>query len=322
MSFDVYRSGLIRVVETELMKNSTVSLDPHIVPELYKLNVYEAGGFFKAHVDTPRASNMFGTLVIVFPTMHQGGQLVLRHNDKEWSYDSAAAHEVLPVTAGYRLALTYNLCLENRLPGLHIDRSLFDVENKIQAAVAQLMVNIATTLPKGGYLGFDLSFKYPVELGVDVRPFKDQLKGRDALIMRVCQKLNLKADVLGFYWDNEFAPAWVGVSPRALDPTHVYYDDDKDDEDKDSYRYCLGALGYLADLGYCSMLRMRGVSKKAKWGRLVEDKLPCKDLVWVTDASSQGTNLDTGYVRHGNEAVPDFMYGDLAIFVKVPPSSS
>ncbi|KIY48938.1 hypothetical protein FISHEDRAFT_29366, partial [Fistulina hepatica ATCC 64428] len=224
MSFDVYRSGLIRVVENELVKNSTDSPNSYIVPELYKLNIYETGGFFKAHVDTPRAANMFGTLVIVFPTMHQGGQLVLRHNNKEWSYDSAGAvspvesvepkiayiafygdveHEVSPVTAGYRLTLTYNLYLKNKLPDLHIDRSLLDAEKKVQATVAQLMADISTTLPKGGYLGFGLSFKYPVELRADVRPFKDQLKGRDALIMRVCKKLNLEADVLAFYWDSE-----------------------------------------------------------------------------------------------------------------------
>ncbi|TMW59805.1 hypothetical protein Poli38472_004874 [Pythium oligandrum] len=30
---------------------------------LYKLNVYGPGGFFKAHRDTPRAAQMFGTLV-------------------------------------------------------------------------------------------------------------------------------------------------------------------------------------------------------------------------------------------------------------------
>ncbi|KIY48945.1 hypothetical protein FISHEDRAFT_32048, partial [Fistulina hepatica ATCC 64428] len=220
MPFDVYCSGLIQVVETELVKNSTDSPNSYIVPELYMLNIYETGGFFKAHVDTPRAANMFGTLVIVFPTMHQGGQLVLRHIDKEWSYDSAAVvspvegvepkiayiafygdveHEVLPVMAGYRLTLTYNLYLDNKLPDLHIDRPLLDAEKKVQASVAQLMADIGTTLPNGGYLGFELSFKYPVELGVDVRSFKDGLKGRDALIMRVCEKLDLEASVLAFY---------------------------------------------------------------------------------------------------------------------------
>lgn len=36
--------------------------------ELYKLNIYGPGSFFKAHKDTPRAENMFGSLVVVYPT--------------------------------------------------------------------------------------------------------------------------------------------------------------------------------------------------------------------------------------------------------------
>jgi hypothetical protein len=47
------------------------------------------GAFFKAHKDTPRAENMFGSLVVVFPTAHKGGTLVLRHRGQEWTFDSA-----------------------------------------------------------------------------------------------------------------------------------------------------------------------------------------------------------------------------------------
>ena len=39
------------------------------------------GSFFKAHQDTPRGRNMFGSLVVVFPTAHEGGELVLRPRD-------------------------------------------------------------------------------------------------------------------------------------------------------------------------------------------------------------------------------------------------
>ena len=34
-----------------------------IKSELYKLNIYAEGGFFKTHVDTPRSGQMFGSLV-------------------------------------------------------------------------------------------------------------------------------------------------------------------------------------------------------------------------------------------------------------------
>ncbi|MGL9672095.1 hypothetical protein U9990_16025, partial [Lactiplantibacillus plantarum] len=52
--------------------------------------------FFKAHVDTPRSELMFGSLVIVFPTPHEGGALKLRAPGRkegetlEWTFDSSA----------------------------------------------------------------------------------------------------------------------------------------------------------------------------------------------------------------------------------------
>jgi len=118
-----------------------------IQAELYNLNVYTTGGLFKAHVDTPRADNMFGSLVVCLPVPHEGGQLTVRHGGQsrkfDWSLDeketggSEAArdgggssgtaggskasqlqwaaffgnceHEVAAVTGGYRCTLTYNL---------------------------------------------------------------------------------------------------------------------------------------------------------------------------------------------------------------------
>ncbi|KIY52541.1 hypothetical protein FISHEDRAFT_23449, partial [Fistulina hepatica ATCC 64428] len=226
-TIDIHRSGLLRIVETELVKNASVFSSSFIVPELYKLNVYETGGFFKAHRDTPHATNMVGSLVLVLPTVHQGGQLALRHNDQEWQYDSAAAlspiqgvepkigyvafysdveHEVLPVTSGFRITLTYNLYLESVPADPFVDRSFSaSKEDRVQSAVAQLMADISTTLPKGGYLGFGLAFKYPVEDGCDIGLFRNRLKGPDALIMRVCEKLNLDASVCAVYRDDDCA---------------------------------------------------------------------------------------------------------------------
>ncbi|KAI0294544.1 hypothetical protein BC826DRAFT_1137333 [Russula brevipes] len=96
--------------------------------ELYKLNFYGQGAFFKPNVDTPRGKKMFGSLVLVFPTPHEGGALLARHRGTEWTFDSAAElsaappssigyaaflsdveHEVAPVLSGHRITLTYNL---------------------------------------------------------------------------------------------------------------------------------------------------------------------------------------------------------------------
>ena len=93
---------------------------------LYKLLVYERGGFFIPHRDTEKAPGMIATLTISLPVAGEGGQLIVRHRGREIAADLHVAepselafaafyadcpHEVRPVTAGHRLALVFNLCL-------------------------------------------------------------------------------------------------------------------------------------------------------------------------------------------------------------------
>jgi hypothetical protein len=100
----------------------------HVTAELYKLLLYEAGGFFKPHRDTEKAAGMFGTLVVQLPSCFTGGLFVARHGSSEprsfpLGAGGAAAygchyvthyadceHELQPVASGRRLALVYSLC--------------------------------------------------------------------------------------------------------------------------------------------------------------------------------------------------------------------
>ena len=92
--------------------------------ELYKLLVYDTGGFFLAHRDTEKTGGMFGTLVLALPSAHRGGELVIRHSGREVTVDLSRAefseisfaafyadceHEVRPITEGNRVCLVYNL---------------------------------------------------------------------------------------------------------------------------------------------------------------------------------------------------------------------
>ncbi len=103
---DPFHTDLIKIVRAYLLEGSKSKRD--IKVELYKLNVYSKyltfvrpyllpccgpgkGSFFKPHVDTPRSEKMFGSLVVVFPTPHEGGALFLRHYGHEWIFDSAQA---------------------------------------------------------------------------------------------------------------------------------------------------------------------------------------------------------------------------------------
>lgn len=95
-----------------------------VAAELYKMLIYDAGSFFVRHRDTEKAPGMFATLVIVLPSLHTGGELLIRHRDREVCLDLACEdasevafaafyadcwHEVRPISSGYRLVLIYNL---------------------------------------------------------------------------------------------------------------------------------------------------------------------------------------------------------------------
>ncbi|KAG6823711.1 hypothetical protein H0H93_003197, partial [Arthromyces matolae] len=165
---------------------------------------------------------MFGSLVIVFPTPHEGGALVLRHFDQEWTFDSAALtkkqstpsieyialysdvdHEVTPVESGHRVTLTYNLYF-----GSEVAKNLSSVtpiapdETLLRDALSAALDD-PTFLPEGGYLGFGLSFQYPVNPDEYSTKAHDKLvaslKGSDALIYRVCTNASLDTSVMANY---------------------------------------------------------------------------------------------------------------------------
>lgn len=90
---------------------------------------------FHPHVDTPRGSRQFGSLVVCLPCVHSGGELLVRHGGTTVQYDwstrsansnhiqwaafySDCEHEVVEVTGGHRLTLTYNLYLHENLQGM------------------------------------------------------------------------------------------------------------------------------------------------------------------------------------------------------------
>ncbi len=106
--------------------------DP-VEAEFHKLLVYGPGSFFVGHRDTEKAPGMFATLVVVLPSVFEGGDLLVRHRGREArlalrpedpaeaafaAFYADCVHEVLPVTEGHRLTLAYNLVRagKGRLP--------------------------------------------------------------------------------------------------------------------------------------------------------------------------------------------------------------
>ena len=151
---------------------------------------------------------MFGSMVVVLPTPHEGGQFVLRQGEKEWTIDLAdrlatatepsvcfvaffsdIEHEVLPVRSGYRVTLTYNLYHKPVHPSTSSIPTPFQL--KLKQALVDL-VNDKSKLPKGGYFGLGLVHEYVHTGRKLLELLLGQLKGMDRVLANVCDELGLR----------------------------------------------------------------------------------------------------------------------------------
>jgi hypothetical protein len=222
-----------------------------IAAELYKVLVYEEGGFFLPHRDTEKAEGMFGTLVIVLPSMHRGGELLIRHAGREVTVDlrnaevseltfaafyADCAHEVQPITQGARVCLTYNLIQRpGRKKGEKLTAPLYDAEVDAAAALIEKAFEPPGAAAKLAWL---LEHQYsPAGLSFA------GLKGRDNALAKVFRRAAAQAECavhLGIvhieesgsaepYFDEDYA--WRRRS--RYDDMGDDMDDDMDDETDD-----------------------------------------------------------------------------------------
>ncbi|KAG6827091.1 hypothetical protein H0H87_005583, partial [Tephrocybe sp. NHM501043] len=294
--------------------------DKVIRAEMYKLNVYGKGSFFKSHKDTPRSDSMFGSLVVVFPTPHSGGALVLRHFGQEWTFDSAALtreqgepsimyiafysdvdHEVTVVESGYRVTLTYNLFFENKAKALKLPPSVLPVapDDHIIRDALSAALSDPKFLSKGGYLGFGMSFKYPIWKNISdnaLREIEGSLKGSDAVIYRVCQQLNLKTSLNAVY------------NTGGLDIL------------VNAYRlpYLYGTIDQEISSILCEDCNGHVIHEIGKKKRRSYYRRPTIRMAWVTPITNY-SNFQADYIAYGNEASSECVYADLCIAAKVGP---
>lgn len=186
-TFSPYELGIFDEVEQILLPETIKSSSEQhaervnvMRAELYKLNVYEGpSGLFKPHVDTPRSTEQIGSLVVCLPSVHQGGELEVRHEGRtmtfDWSMPEAARpeiqwaafysdceHEVLQVTSGHRITLTYNLYASSSMSSSSkVGRGLMDPTKLPLYGILQEPLLRYDFMPDGGYLGIHTSHAYP-----------------------------------------------------------------------------------------------------------------------------------------------------------------
>lgn len=269
---------------------------------------------------------MLGSLVVVYPTSHQGGTLVFRHQDQEAKFDSASIlseastpsvayaaffgdveHEVKPVESGYRVTLTYNIYLVDG-QGPSIPAPATSACEDVLMETFRALLADETYLPEGGIIGFDLRHEYPIkayphELTDEERsllPLLDAMKGRDAVLVKVCRALGLKVSIQMLYDDE---------SDFKLVPELVDYQPND----------CYDPFEELHEQGRVKRLVLD------VWDRHGNKKDVDTTVHWATDMKP--IDLKSGaichpFVTYGNESELTEIYSKLCLIVEMEPAAS
>lgn len=248
---------------------------------------------------------------------HEGGSLILRHNDEEWTFDSEDAslsqlepsiafitffsdveHEVTPVTSGHRVTLTYNLYFGDieidsgeSQPGITTRTSLAPVMSsgkQLFRSTFEDLLNNQEFLPHGGALGFGLRHEYLIKGSLE-HVYK-LLKKSDAVILRTCTSLSPSATLPPLSDERAYSggTTMLDYGPKFGD--HVYYVEGQTRLLREQY----GAIVVTSNSKYVD----------------VED-----EVIWAVPTSH--TKLDSKYVAHGNDPQIACAYGNVFLIVRV-----
>ena len=273
---------------------------------------------------------MLGSLVIVYPTSHQGGELVLCHKDREWTFDpnslissktpssvayiafySDTEHEVLKVTSGCRVTLTYNLYLVDPTPKEQpssVIPSLGDISN-FQSTL-QTLLKSPEFLPDGGTLGFGLAHLYPVTFKTQLSDMAKYLKGEDMQVYRACQALQLRPSLRMVYDDEIYIDGHCGIMLDKIveQPNYDYMNV--------SYRgHLIKKLG-----GIPINVKNGAEARESQWVGTSGTTDNWEQITWVAPFKKGNTLRDVA-TAYGNEVSVDFIYCSPCLIVPIGPAS-
>jgi len=258
-----------------------------------KCHVIGKGDPLKAHKDTPQSQDMFGSLVVILPTLHEGGQFILHQGEKEWTIDFTdklatatepsvcfiaflgdIEHEALPVMSGYWMTLMYNLYHKPLHPGTSLIPTPFQL--KLKQVLVDL-VNDKSKLPKGSYLGFGLIYKYAHTGHKLLKLLLGQLKGIDCMLANVCDKLGLRHSLRLLY--HEIAdPCLNLITTKEFDPSRneeaMNYESTPED-------YLWGSLvGSFSSDSQANVGRNLKFWRMAVWRMMIWRRMISMNMMW------------------------------------------
>ncbi len=266
---------------------------------------------------------MFGSLVVVFPTPHEGGALFLRHLGHEWYFDSAQAlaaadqptigyvaffsdveHEVAHVTSGNRITLTYNLYFddprgpvsENDAASEHLIPPRLPNREGFSEAFKALLEN-PEFMADGGTLAFGLRHVYPIDNSLE--HVYNVLKGSDAAVYQSMRALGFDP-VLYVHYEQKYPDP---LSPQGAMVDKVIDFDSGCYDDEDTVFSVVQGEGGIPVLQHGARMR----AYELRNPELVE---------WVTPLTTHNRQ-EGAFASHGNEPTLNLAYGDVCMVVRI-----
>jgi hypothetical protein len=294
--------------------------------ELYRVNIYGPGDFFKEHKDTPQAgTGHFGSLVFCLPSQFEGGAFVIRDlTDEEstevkfdWgsTYASSTStnstateissaveylafasdldHWIEPVTSGYRVTITFHLYKES-LPTETVFQPLLRNSCVVDSAEMKAIQGlIASKELEGRRVLFPVAHEYSGRSDKEIT-----LKGGDAALFQILTYLELNPKIM-FYYDFDEEDYYYQRNKRRR-----RYDIGSDSDEED-----FGEKFYLTDKVY---LLTYTVADDNHDDCPIEDIATPYRVIWARDAmvSSQYLSVSPSY---GNEPSVEAYSGNVCI---------
>ena len=269
---------------------------------------------------------MLGSLVIIYPTTHEGGELVLRHKDQEWkvgansltssqsspslayvAFYSDIEHEVLKVNNGRRVTVTYNLYLVDPVlkPAAPVVAPNFKSVSNFHTTLQRLLKS-PEFLPTGGTLGFGLAHLYPVTPETKLQGMTSYLKGEDAHVYRACRELQLQPSLQMIY-DDYMSDLGYGImlDKIVLGPSYDY--------DAESYESAVMGLGGVSV--------NKTESAALEYSHWADDEDNEREFItWISPFNGRNQLQDIR-MAYGNEVSADFIYCSPCLIVRVASAS-
>ena len=230
LHFDPAASGVLEKIRRELVPHAPEPL----TAELYALNVYATGGHFVPHKDTPRGSDMVGTLVVCLPAQFLNGAFVVKHRGVFQTYDWGHAireqaeptrihwaaffgdvdHQIERVWRGLRVTLTYLIrrstnAARSAMPG----GDLVALNTLVQQKLRDLLDD-RRFLAEGGTLALPCAHLYHQDARFQrkQRPLSRQtvsaLKGRDHAVAAAAMAAGLKVTLCPYMTETCADETW------------------------------------------------------------------------------------------------------------------